>query len=168
MAQPITSLVGTPSITDLVPQAVRTPVDNSGDEEAAALQKNFARNQAWLKAGSSGFATALSPQEETAFQQWVGQNKVPFDPADKGPSDYDMRGFWRALQAGDPMAKSAVDPNDSRLHYPDYWKTPYHETFSSESQWADPGKAPKWNDMDQLVAPDGKVLFDDRAKKKAE
>jgi hypothetical protein len=29
----------------------------------------------------------------------------------------------------------------------------------------DPAKAPKWNDKDQLVATDGKVIFDDRAPK---
>lgn len=82
--------------------------------------------------------------------------------------DYDMRGFWKALQAGDPLAQAAIDPNDQRMHYPDYWKTPYHETFSAESQWADPKKAPSWNDKDQLVMPDGTVIFDDREANKSE
>lgn len=30
----------------------------------------------------------------------------------------------------------------------------------------DPAKAPKWNAKDQLVSPDGKVVFDDRAPRK--
>lgn len=132
------------------------------DDEQAALQKNFDRNQAWTKAGATNFNTNLGNQEQR-FRKWVDDNNVPFDPTATGPQDYDMRGFWKGLQTGDPAAKSAVDPNDQRLHYPDYWKTPYHETFSNESQWADPAKAPSWNEKDQLVAPDGTVQFDDRA-----
>lgn len=74
-----------------------------------------------------------------------------------------MRGFYSALSNGDERASPAVDPNDGRMHYPDYWKTPYHETFSNESQWANPDTAPKWNDKDQLITTDGNVLYDDRA-----
>ena len=48
------------------------------------------------------------------------------------------------------------------MHFPDFWKTPYHESFSAESQWADPAKAPKWNAQDQLVLPDGTVVFDEK------
>jgi hypothetical protein len=124
------------------------------------LQSNFARNKDWIAGESSNFNTDLGPRE-TEFRQWVQQNKVPFQ-FDPGPQDYDMRGFWQALMSGDPRAVSAIDPNDQRLHYPDYWKTPYHETFSNESQWAAPN-APRWNDKDQLVAADGTILFDDRA-----
>lgn len=123
----------------------------------------FSRNQQWVKPGSNGFSTDLG-QEEPQFRQWVQQNKVLFDLESKFPQDYDMRGFYKALKSGDPRASSAIDPNDSRIHYPDYWKTPYHETFSSESQWATPD-APAWNDKDQLVAKDGTVVFDDRAQK---
>jgi hypothetical protein len=75
--------------------------------------------------------------------------------------DYDMRGFWQGLQRGDPRAKTGIDPNDQRLHFTDTWKTPYHESFSGESKFAAPG-APSWNDQDQLVAPGGRVMFDDR------
>lgn len=127
------------------------------------MQQQFDKNQQYLAQGDHTYNTQLSPQEETQFRQWLEANKVPFDP-NALVSDYDMRGFWKALQANDPKAKSAIDPNDKQLHYPDYWKTPYHQTFSSESQWA--GKsAPKWNAQDQLIAPDGSVLFDDRAGK---
>jgi hypothetical protein len=73
-----------------------------------------------------------------------------------------MRGFYQGLQQQNPKAQSAIDPNDSRLHYPDYWKTPVHESFSNESQWATPN-APGWNASDQLVSPGGRVQFDDRA-----
>lgn len=118
-----------------------------------------ARNQAYAKPGV--YNTPLPFHQENQFRQWLGQNFVPFDPNAK-QSDYDMRGFWQALMNGNPQAASAVDPNDSQLHYPDYWKTPMHETFSNQSQWALPG-APSWNAQDQLVTPSGTVQFDDRA-----
>jgi hypothetical protein len=104
--------------------------------------------------------TPLSQLDEFAFRDWLKRNNVPFDP-ETTVSDYDMRGFWQALQAGDTRARSAVDRNDRMVHYPDYWKTPYHETFSAESQWALP-TAPRWNAQDQLIASPGRVLFDDR------
>lgn len=105
------------------------------------------------------YRTELTPMEEQMFQAWVAQNKVPVDDSPK--ADYDMRGFYRALLNGDPRATSAVDPNDKRMHYPDTWKTPQHETFSNQSQWALPS-APGWNAQDQLVSAGGRVLFDDR------
>lgn len=115
------------------------------------------------QAGSS-YATQLDPLEEFAFRQWAKDNNVPFNVEAKEPQDYDMRGFWRGIQQQDPKAKSAVDPNDNRLHYPDYWKTPLHETFSNESQWAGVN-APHWTEDDKLVKNNGRVVFDDRAKK---
>jgi hypothetical protein len=124
-------------------------------------KQNFAaQNAPYVQPGANNFNTALDPAQELAFRAWVAENKVPFDPEAK-QSDYDMRGFWAALQRDDPKAKSAVDPNDKQLHYPDYWKTPSHETFSNESQWATP-MAPRWNEQDQLIAPSGRITFHDR------
>ena len=125
-------------------------------------QQVFQRNSAWVKPGEFNYNTQLEPPQELAFRAWLQKNKVPFD-LQQNITDYDMRGFYKALSSGDVRAKSAVDPNDGRMHYPDYWKTPYHATFSNESQWADPAKAPQWNEKDQLVLPDGTVVFDDRA-----
>ena len=121
----------------------------------------YARNQQWLAPGDHNYNTDLG-DKESAFQDWVKQNKVPFDSTAQN-SDYDMRGFYKALQEGDPKAKEAINPNDNQMHFPDYWKTPYHQSFSNESQWADPAKAPKWNEQDQLVTPEGKVVFDEKA-----
>lgn len=103
------------------------------------------------------FFTALQPQEEKNFLSWVQTNGVPFDPSPQ--ADYDMRGFWKALQNGDPRAKSAVNPSDNRLHFPDVWKTPYHKTFSNESIYAGPD-APSWKD-NKLVDKTGKVIADE-------
>ena len=132
--------------------------DDDVDEDARGADSNFARNAQWAKPADS-YQTALPPPQEKQFQGWVKQNNVPFDSSPQ--ADYDMRGFWQGLQSGNPIAKQAIDPNDGKIHYPDYWKTPYHATFSNESKWAAPG-APSWNSKDQLVTPSGEVLFDDR------
>lgn len=118
------------------------------------------RNAPYVRSGPD-YNTQLAPDEEQQFQGWLKQNNVPFD-ASAPVTDYDMRGFYRGLKSGNPIAASAIDPNDSRMHYPDFWKTPLHETFSNESQWATPD-APAWNDQDQLVDKNGRVIFDDRA-----
>lgn len=123
----------------------------------------YARNQPYALPGP--YQTELNPVQEMLFRLWLGAHNVPFDPR-RQPNDYDMRGFWLGMAKGDPRAASATNPNDQQLHYPDYWKTPYHESFSAESQWAAPG-APSWNAQDQLVSPDGTVVLDERAKPKA-
>jgi hypothetical protein len=111
------------------------------------------------------YNTQLDPGQEKFFRMWVAANHVPFNPDATAPQDYDMRGFYQGLQQQNPKAMSAVDPNDGLMHYPDFWKTPVHQTFSNESQWA-PADAPVWNDRDQLVSQGGRVLFDDRAGQK--
>lgn len=110
----------------------------------------------------ASYSTALDPGMEQFFRLWAAHNKVPFDPDATSPQDYDMRGFFQGLMQGDPRATSAVNPNDGKLHFPDTWKTPSHQTFSNESQWA-PADAPQWTPQDAL-AQGGRVLVDERAK----
>jgi len=153
-----------PGITPQQLQALNTYQQLSANKRREdELNSNFAKNKSYAKEGV--YETELPADKEEAFSAWVEQNKVPYD-SKMSVQDYDMRGFWQALQNKDPRAVSAIDPNDQKIHYPDYWKTPYHETFSNESQWAT-DKAPKWNDKDQLVDLSGKVVFDDRAQNKA-
>ena len=126
----------------------------------------LARNRQWAiepppQVGS--YLTRLSPMEELIFQEWVKKNKIPFDPSET--ADYDMRGYWKALQSGDPHATSGMNANDGMMHFTDYYKTPYHESFSAESRWAKPN-APNWNDKDQLIDENGNVVFDERKKRK--
>ena len=138
------------------------PLLKGAQAESLAISDAVPRLPEYAKPGE--YNTDLGdPKSEIQFQQWVKQNSIPFDPA-APVSDYDMRGFYKALQEGDPKAKEALNSNDGKMHFPDYWKTPYHESFSAESQWADPKKAPKWNDRDQLIMPDGKIVYDERAK----
>ena len=109
---------------------------------------------------SPEYNTKLPDLQEMQFLNWLKQNNVPFDPK-ASQSDYDMRGFYQALQQGNPAATTAVNPNDNLMHYPDYWKTPQHQTFSSESQWAGPN-TPQWVNDSQLAAPNGKIVFDEK------
>lgn len=110
------------------------------------------------------YNTSLNPMDEFQFRNWVQQGSIPFDPNAAGPSDYDMRGFWKAAQQGNPQASTAINPNDGLIHYPDYWKTPLHQSFSNESQWAGPN-TPQWANDSQLAAPNGRVVFDENAPK---
>ena len=114
-----------------------------------------------LRIPAANYNTALPQMDEFQFRNWVAQNNVPFDPNATAPQDYDMRGFYQGLQQGNPRAQSAVNPNDNRMHYPDNWKTPLHQSFSNESQWAGAG-APGWNEQDQLVTPGGRIVADER------
>ncbi len=121
--------------------------------------KFFIKNSGYAKKDPNGYRTTLDPDEKAKFLNWVHSNKVPYDPSPT--ADYDMPGFWKALVNKDPRAATAVNPNDQQMHYPDYWKTPFHQSFSSESQWALPN-APSWNELDQLVLPDGTIVYDER------
>lgn len=69
------------------------------------------------------YDTALSPQEETRFQQW--QSRLPHNL--QGTDDYDLRGAFlgAAREAGNG-------------HLPDTWKKPNHFTFSNDSQYSSP------------------------------
>ena len=119
------------------------------------LQRNMQyANPAWQQQMAQ-----LTPEQEQVFRQWVASNNVPFNVADKYP-DYDMRGYWLSLQSNPQAQQAAINPVTQSLHYPDTFKTPYHESFSSESQWATQG-APSWSD-NKLVSPSGEVVFEDK------
>ncbi len=105
------------------------------------------------------YNTPLSQMDEFQFRDWVQKNRVPFNP-DAASSDYDMRGFFRAVLQGSPLAQSAINPNDNRMHFTDYFKTPEHPSFSNESQYAGPG-APQWINDSQL-GQSGRVVYDEQ------
>jgi len=123
------------------------------------LRANFDRNAPFAKkADAGGYQTPLTPDEEAQFRKWVADSKAPFNPDDK-MSDYDMRGYWKdiAAKGGDSTQRNATD---GEMHYPDTYKTPYHQSFSAESRYATPD-APKWTSDTQLTGSDGKVSFDE-------
>lgn len=141
------------------PPAPRAP-------QSSVLQKYQINPESYRKPDGFKYAkpgpyiSSLSPEEAPKFQEWVKQNNVPYVPSTR--ADYDMPGFWKALQAGDERAKSSINQSDNRIHYPDTWKTPYHKTFSRESQYATPN-APYWKE-NQLVDETGRVLADETPK----
>jgi hypothetical protein len=56
-----------------------------------------------------------------------------------------------------------INPNDHAVHYPDRFKTPLAPSFSNESVYADPRTGPpRWNGRDQLVLPNGMIVYDER------
>lgn len=132
--------------------------ESEDDEWRNAMAGRRAQNQRYTQPGPRTFATELRPEDEQAFLDWVAKNQIPFNPREP-LQDYDMRGFYQGLQGFDPQAVRAVDPYDRKMHFPDKWKTPYHETFSADSQYATPD-APRWQDNRYLVGNDGHVLFD--------
>lgn len=109
------------------------------------------------------YFTQLAPAEEQQFRTWAADpNNNSSDYIEPNPTaDYDARGFWKAMQSGDPVAKRSISAADGKLHAPDVWKTPYHRSFSRESKYATQD-APQWNDKDQLLDKTGKVVWDDR------
>lgn len=127
--------------------------------QPASPQENFTKNKPYAQTDLATYHTALSPAQEGEFQQWATQNKVPVD--DSQTSDYDMRGFFMGLKNKDSHAQTGMNQNDGRLHFSDYYKTPYHESFSNESRYA-LANAPKWNEQDQLVDSEGNITFDER------
>jgi DMSO/TMAO reductase YedYZ molybdopterin-dependent catalytic subunit len=112
-------------------------------------------------AKQGSYRTQLSMPEESAFQQWVLRNRVPFD--DSPESDYDMRGYWRNEVSGGKNAVPQVSAFDGLPHYTDKYKTPYHRSFSRESMYATPN-APQW-EGDKLTNRLGMVLVDETPKK---
>jgi len=126
------------------------------EQKRQALLK---RNMAYADPQWQSKLAKLTPEQEAAFMKWVASNKVPFNPKDKYP-DYDMRGYYLAQQKG--QAASAVNPVDKQLHYPDTYKTPYHESFSRESQYAKEG-APSWKG-EKLISPTGEIVYETKPK----
>lgn len=106
------------------------------------------------------YVTKLAPEEEAKFQAWVKANKIPWQ--DSPTADYDMRGYFKAMLAGNQLAKTQVSQFDGKTHFPDTYKTPYHKTFSNESMYALP-TAPKWVD-NRLTDSRGRVIADETPK----
>ena len=120
------------------------------------------RNRAYSQPDWQKQLTQLPVDKEKAFLDWVKANKVPFNAADKYP-DYDMRGYYLSTLTNPQAAKAGINPATQSLHYPDTYKTPYHESFSAESKWATKG-APTWKE-NKLVTPSGEVVFEDKPEK---
>lgn len=117
-----------------------------------------------LKAMPDTERTKLDDEGEANFQTWVHRLNQKteanpelgfkvFDPTQAYP-DYDMRGYYKAMMAGDPNAQQSDNG-----HFPDTWKTSRHNSFSTDSMYATP-TAPHWvehPDRWELTNPDGTI-----------
>lgn len=109
---------------------------------ALRLLSLIKRNSQWAKKNWAGMLTQLSPEKEMQYRKWIKQSGVP------ETKDYDMRGWYSAYTDPNHPDHSktvmSVNASDGLPHYDDYWKTPYHHSFSNESKYATPD-APAWN-----------------------
>ncbi len=113
---------------------------------------------------AQGHNYKLSRRDELAYQVWRKENNVPES------NDYNMRGYYQSLQL--PGAQgSSVNANDGQMHYPDTFKLPNHQTFSTESGYYNPAtmpNTPSWSggpvpglpgkESWSLISPDGTVV----------
>jgi len=118
------------------------------------MSEYLKRNLQWAKPQDS-YHTQLDQENEQRFRNWLrlpqNQQRVGYFNPDNMQEDYDMRGWWLAN-------KGVIAPQG---HFPDTFKTPYHQTFSNESQYATPD-APKWVQQGKqwfLVDKTNNVLF---------
>lgn len=68
------------------------------------------------------YNTALTPEEEKAYQDWAAANGKGNDTY-----DYDLRGAYKSGAA-----------TSANGHLPDTYKKPNHPTFSDQSQYSTP------------------------------
>lgn len=71
--------------------------------------------------------TQLQPHQELMFKSWLKANDVPFQ--DNGSDDYDMRAFF----LNNVLGGQGQQRNGQNMHFPDTYKQPSHESYSSES-----------------------------------
>mgnify|MGYP000898513787 CR=1 FL=1 len=97
------------------------------------------------KARPTMMNTKLEDADEQDFQQWKAANS----PDDSG-YDYDLRGAYLADKAGQLPKK------DGRGHGTDWFKKPWHPTYSDQSHIKDPGglAGGKWSQDEQ-----GRTVF---------
>lgn len=144
------------SLGDGAAPAQSTTKPNSGalnpysNPEAQPREQSFKLNRQWAKPGP--YVTHLSPEDESEFMAWAKKNPQAVE-GELGPTpDYDIRGYWKAMKAGDPLAVQSA----KNKHFPDKWKTPYSGVFSKESKYALPN-APHW-EGNKLVTADGRLV----------
>ena len=120
--------------------------------------------QGWVTNPQGSYQTQLSPEQQRQFAADVQAGKLMGNHPDlSATADYDFPGWWQAYMAGDPRARTQISAVDTRPHWSDTWKTPYHESFSGESIYSTgPQFAPMWQGNVQY-GPQGDVTFNEPA-----
>ena len=122
----------------LAPQRSQSPLVNALAYAAPpenALHRRPRMEEILALPPQQAYNTQLSPQEELAYRQWmqaIGHTPERGYAVDQNYNGqgYDYRGFFK---------KNGPVPIGEGQHFTDEFKTPYHETFSNESQYAQPG-----------------------------
>ncbi|ORA25160.1 phage tail protein [Mycobacterium aquaticum] len=134
------------------PQTTGTGAPLFTAEGPEFYDRAFAHNRQFAKPSATNYQTQLSPDQEQVFRDWVAKNGVPFNP-NETITDYDMRGYWQAMTAGQ------VEAWTKGSHFPDLFKTPYDTTFSAESQYATTDNPFKWQGDNLVDTRNGQLVF---------
>ena len=122
----------------------------------AMWEAAFNRNRQYARPEYHGdFQTPVPAALRPQFDSWLRGQGVSPSP------DYDYGGFWLGARSGHPQATQGRDPVTGHAHFTDYWKTPYHETFSRDSRYAKP-QAPYWEGDRLYDQPTGRRIYDPR------
>lgn len=93
----------------------------------------------------------LTAPERQNYLMWLLRNGVQETP------DYNMAQFYRSSEiGGDPRLSSGVNPNDQQVHFPDAYKLPNHETFSTDSNYYNAKTMPNTPTWQGGALPDGR------------
>lgn len=76
-------------------------------------------------------------KQHQKYLAWTLANKVPIS------NDYNMEGFFNASQNPLSGLSSSINPNDNQMHYPDAYKLPNHQSFSTDSNYYNPKTMPQ-------------------------
>jgi hypothetical protein len=131
-------------------------------------------NEQELLSGVNPFGTNLKPEAEKEFASFAKNIQQLPTP------DFDLRGLFKEAKGkglvdkilgGQETELGGINPTTQTFHFTDKFKTPFHKSFSRESQFATKD-APRWvQNEDQsfrLVDANNKTLIDERDEAKLE
>lgn len=120
--------------------------------EAPAPQEQKVAPDAPVPYTRDMFRTKLDPVEEQLFKRWYSKVSkrlgISEDP-DAPEHHYDYRGYWR--KEGRNVPAIFMGRN---WHFPDTYKTPWHETFSTDSIYSTPEHTGGTWDGDKFIDSD--------------
>ena len=118
---------------------------------------------------TSPYRTLLGMGDALKFEAFKKANNIPDDPS--FDSSYNMPGFFK--ESGGLVQRLLGNSSNTEmmpdgLHFTDKFKTPFHPTFSNESQYKFPGMNREWvptgDGTFRLIDNEtGKVIRDEKA-----
>lgn len=114
----------TPNHSDPVQIHPTDAIKSFVDDHIYPFEVNKDEDNTYSKGGPKRdkfYNTQLTPEQEAKYREWV--KTLPANL--QSDYDYDMRGLWLV-----------GDVPDEEGHMTDYWKKPWHPTFSNESRYS--------------------------------